>query len=489
MITHSAEHLLIPIAKRGALSSHQIVQKERSSGTIIDLDGKKHQWNWYGFIEIDGMLCIKGDPVDIEAVTALDTDEVYEKAALLYHAFLYASSETSHGFFYTRDEASRLTGILVLPQLLREMAEANSDEDGALCPVIQIPPSRLSRTEWKNEYAAFLSACFLYRFLLGVNPFPSTEFSSSYERAELSGPLFPGSIRPELSKEVSRLLDVSLSLPAALKKRGSYELEEVRRTLKEYPARLATIENTENADTNFGTPEVEAARKNENMLEAHAIEEKRSAPLRRRIYLRRHKKKLIIIGSALVVFLFLASFIGNLLFRARPTDGLPPEQVVEYFYQARNNLDHETLDACLEGSTGSYLVDEVTTLFVITRVRLGYEGSDVLIPAERWLSTGAKEPKEGAMIYGVAAVAITPISRDEETAQFQSSYLQVVPSSGEEQGVVSEPYEISKITEELSLEKKSRRWEINKITPIESSPISRQEALDYLSRHQSQGEH
>lgn len=106
----------------------------------------------------------------------------------------------------------------------------------------------------------------------------------------------------------------------------------------------------------------------------------------------------------------------------------------------------------------------------------------MLIPAERWLSTGAKEPKEGAIIYGVAAVAITPISRDEETAQFQSSYLQVVPSSGEEQDVGSEPYKISRINEKLSLEKKSRRWEINTITPIESSPISRQEALDYVSR-------
>lgn len=45
------------------------------------------------------MLYVKGDPMDVEVVTVSDKDALYEKAALLYHAFLYASSETSHGFF------------------------------------------------------------------------------------------------------------------------------------------------------------------------------------------------------------------------------------------------------------------------------------------------------------------------------------------------------------------------------------------------------
>lgn len=180
------------------------------------------------------------------------------------------------------------------------------------------------------------------------------------------------------------------------------------------------------------------------------------------------------------------SFTFNLVFRTYATDGLNAEQVIDLFYESRNRLDHESLDACLAGSAGSGLINEVTNLYVISRVRLGYERTEALIPADVWFASDAPEVGEEKMVYGTAGVVKRRERSNESSALYRTRYLTVYPKNPEDiTDEFSSTYEIRLVEEALRLEFDGKRWAISEITPIASAAVDTQEALDYLGALQS----
>jgi hypothetical protein len=458
---------------------------ERVPGKIFFSNGRSADWNWYGMVEKEGALCIKGDPlvlrkliddlfIPLERVPSKATFHPY--AALLYSGFSYAEAEKGkctpsdlHGFFFVMEEDD-ISALLVLPSILRDVLASNSEIDES-----ELPPVRLSNTGPHtgrgSDEASFSTAACMFRKITGSNPFPDHPFSSPAERARLCGPLIPSGFG---SVPCMSLLDRVLSLPAAFGKRGSYSISEVRGTLE----RFSDVLRGESEVLSSG----DLAPAETNIPEE--LEKRRSAPLRRRIFYRQHRKKIFAVALSLAAVVLAVSFFFNLFFRSLPTDGLNAMEVAELFYESRNSLDHESLDAALRGSAGSAILNEITNLFVISRVRLGYEGSEAIISAREWLEAGAPPVPEGKMLYGLAGVNMRREKSGEENARFRSFYLRLVPLGPGDGGNTGESlqYEIALVEEVLNLEYDGKRWAITEIIPVGSTALETDAALDYVNR-------
>jgi hypothetical protein len=482
-MVHYDSHLLIPVAPPGSISMQRIASGIREPGKIIHSNGRISLWEWYGMMEHEGVICIKGSPLTVKpALDYILSEKRTEKEALiasklLYHGFQTASGEENgftpsfiHGFFFSFDKGAALEALLVLPRFLRDLIASNSKQADSVIPFVELPGIKNYHPDWRDFSSTFGAAASLYRMLLGKNPFPETSFSSSWERARLSGP-FP----PDLKHSAANvLLDKALCLPSALERRGPYPIVVVNGALKELNSVLTSIDESSTMDIFSSNSQLSAT--------PEELEKKRSFPVRQRVFFRKHKRKLIMTAAGLILLFAAGSFTSNLLFRTLPTDGMEPEEVVSLFYEARNSLDHESLSAALKGSTGSAIVTEITNLYVISRVRMGYERQDVLIPAPQWFEQGSPDIPEDKMVYGVAGLSLQERGSrtDPERRVFRTEYLRIFPS--EHDGTDSHAgFEIMKVTEDLTLTYSGKRWEITDIQPVLNVSLEKEDAVEYLN--------
>lgn len=469
-IVYKEDAALIPIAPQGGASMQRSLQNHREDGKLFDGEGKSTTWKWFGIREEAGQLYIKGAKLELISATDLvfagerEKQDALHLARLLYFAFADAGISKRglrpsdlQGCYFVR-ESGTITRVLMLPPLVRDIIHANSDIEESELPTTAIPEH-----EDADLRAAFASAAVFFRLLSGKNPFPQEEYTSPYERARLCGPSYIAT-GDHQRDQILALLDPLLSFNAAKEKRGDYSMEESLSAVDSYRKLLKGADHVEGSSI----PRPDSVEKREY---------KRSSPLRRRLFFRRNRLRFIIGGISLAIVAFLLSILGNIFFRELPTDGLPPEDVARLFYESRNSLDHETLEACLHGATGSSLVDEITTLFVIHRVRMGYEQKQTFVPASQWLSHADADYPPDALIYGTAGIRQHFVERSEEEALIEAEVLHILPREGEE----STGEQIVLKKERLGLVKSPKRWEIDSIETVESRELSLSAALDYLS--------
>lgn len=118
----------------------------------------------------------------------------------------------------------------------------------------------------------------------------------------------------------------------------------------------------------------------------------------------------------LAVILIAGDYIKNLL--APPTTkDYDQEEIVAYVYRMQNELNAAELSTCTKG-TKMPQENEVTNLFVTTRVREAYEFKTVVVPADRWVAEGKPAIQEGQMVYGVSEYEIERLDDDTLVAYF-----------------------------------------------------------------------
>ena len=71
-----------------------------------------------------------------------------------------------------------------------------------------------------------------------------------------------------------------------------------------------------------------------------------------------------------------------------------------------NTLDHTTMQACVVGPAGREEVDEVTTLYVTSRVTQGYEGRSNIVSAADWDKAGRPPLVPPSSLYGVTELTV-----------------------------------------------------------------------------------
>ncbi len=166
----------------------------------------------------------------------------------------------------------------------------------------------------------------------------------------------------------------------------------------------------------FSASEMDEARRR-----GAAITERNRRAFDRRNFWRRRSKMIWLAGIAcFIVAFFTVTIIGNLS-RQRATAGLSSVEVVRLFYLSQNRLDHETMRDCVAGRVGKGDIDEVSNLYVISRVRLAVENYVGLIDPRVWRNRG--EPDLGdAALYGVENLAISVIRANENAIEIEANY-------------------------------------------------------------------
>jgi hypothetical protein len=149
-----------------------------------------------------------------------------------------------------------------------------------------------------------------------------------------------------------------------------------------------------------------------------------------------------IITGCLIALVVLALFAGSILSgRANmpTTRGMSPRVVVEAYYGAMETLDHTLMEACVTNKAGKDDIAMVSSLFVMSRVRMAYEMNTPVIAAREWLEAGGFPTER--MVVGITGMDLTELDTDAADGEvsFRASYTLWLPGSSAEMPESTEP--------------------------------------------------
>ncbi|MCF7913622.1 MAG: hypothetical protein K9L66_00490 [Spirochaetaceae bacterium] len=222
----------------------------------------------------------------------------------------------------------------------------------------------------------------------------------------------------------------------------------------------------------------------ERRKDANAAEQAIRKREKRRNFKKNHGSTVFISAAALLALAFFASpFVKN-AFEPDITVGLTPVEVIELFYQSQNSLDHEAMNECTSSSAGKAYINQVTTLFVISRVRQGIEMKDVFTPAPEWVAAGQPELKDTSFVFGITDLNIRATS---ENRQFEVAFIKwsTLPPKAEELTSEEKMAEVAstdevqafRVKETVHLIDTSKGWKIDRIERTHYEPYDFRTAM------------
>ncbi|MCL2761631.1 MAG: hypothetical protein FWD36_00295 [Treponema sp.] len=314
-----------------------------------------------------------------------------------------------------------------------------------------IPDNRYTHTDLEGiDSAAFSAAAMLYHVFAGTPPFSAAD-EAILRQDMREGHFLPVHLAvPGLDANLAALIQEALSA----KSHGAAILKQFLiffTTNQHEPAR--TKENEQaigsyglcgswlNSSASFNRPVSEAERL--------AIEKEKSAFLKRktaaiktRRFVARNTAMLLISFAAIAAALLIAHSLIQNRAKLPTTAGMEPVQVIESYYNAFGQLDHQMMEACVVRKAGKSDINTVINLFVINRARLAYEmgTAPMIIAAPIWQEHGG-----GAVAYDVFGVTDLRITtnkeqgiknKDAEELYFEADYVLWVPA---QMGEIDEP--------------------------------------------------
>ncbi len=330
--------------------------------------------------------------------------------------------------------------ILLFPPDLMNLV-AKHQEEAFL--VKRIEPFNHPDLDGERQVSFFLGVI-AYRTFTGELPFTGSTATEIRERIRRSKPVPPHLKAPGLREEVSDLIMRSI-LPA----QNEAAVDEWEKILTRYKREDLFAE----------------AISSESMVKtrtrAQNLDIKREKSFRRHQFIGKHGKT---IAAAAAVALIAAIILYTPLKKALAppvTAGMSPEKVVWLYYESINNLDTESLDDCNSSKTGEKDIKEVTGMFVISKVRTGYEGKSGLIQANEWLTTGQKPLNPDENIYGLTDITVKKITENTFTVTYTKWYTEreETPISESKPGTPRNMH----ITDTVHLAMKNNVWIIDRI--------------------------
>jgi hypothetical protein len=150
------------------------------------------------------------------------------------------------------------------------------------------------------------------------------------------------------------------------------------------------------------------------------------------------KTRRFVIRNTTIIVVCLAAVIGTALavrgYFQRLADmpntiGMTPVEVVTTYYGAFETLDHEMMEACIYGKNAKLDIDIVLNLYVLSRTRMAYEGSQVQVSAREWVEHGS--PQTDLTVFGVTDLTLTPMGGSEGQGEIilEARYKLWMPAS------------------------------------------------------------
>jgi hypothetical protein len=300
--------------------------------------------------------------------------------------------------------------------------------------------------------ACFSMAVMLYRLITSRFPFAGESPEEIHERMRTLAAVPPGLVTPGLAPEVSAAIMDGLGTAGA--------------GLREWRRRLSAWQ----AGELFSA--VSSARQEEASLAADSRRGGSERVFHRRVFWRKHWRTVAAAAAgAAVLAVLLASILGTML-KPRLTHGYPPAKVVETWYESMNTLDHMAMQACVVGRAGSEELDQVTTLYVTSRVTQSYEGKSRIVSAAQWDAAG-RPPLTGTQgLFGVTGLSVRQ-EADGSSPVFRAAYekwvlLPAEAGSTADTGVRSEGHER---VDRLWLKRHRGDWVISRIERTSDKPL------------------
>jgi hypothetical protein len=251
---------------------------------------------------------------------------------------------------------------------------------------------------------SFTLGVLAYKLLTDELPFEGTSITEIREKMRRSQPVDIELLKPGLKKNLADLIKSSISLKDIKLENWIKQIE-----LWKNDGPVDSITETERQQIQ------QSAELNKYKLQKQ---------FKRKQFLTHNWKT---IAAVIVSFVLIISFsIGPVKNALEPpvTVGMSPEEVVETYYRSIINMDTEIMEDCVKKGVGKSDIQEVTQLYVISKVRTGYEGTSGLISAQDWNDGVVTEINPGEQVYGIADLKLTGL----ENSSFQANYIRWYPN-------------------------------------------------------------
>jgi hypothetical protein len=267
-----------------------------------------------------------------------------------------------------------------------------------------------------DEAVSFIAGAMLYHVFCGCPPFKRDD--QDVQRQDIREGVFipPNLSKPGLSAEMSGI--ITGAMKATAKNRET--------VIRPTPDRIAKV---------LGPP---YSRKVSSWIESLSDEElskiraeheryaKKSAnTVKARRFLVRYKVAVAVSLAAFITLIFIIAGIVRRQAELPTTKGMNPVEVVQAYYGAIGELDSTMMEACVTGRAGRDDINMVVNLFVVTRVRQGYEMRDAYMNAQRWVDAG--RPVTYDTIFGITDLRIGVLSAGETDASLEANYILWIP--------------------------------------------------------------
>lgn len=209
------------------------------------------------------------------------------------------------------------------------------------------------------------------------------------------------------------------------------------------------------------------------LAKAREQEQKSQKAFRKKVFLEKNGRKIIIIAAAVLGASFLiGSFLKNAL-APRVTKGFTPDQVVQAFYASINQLDHITMEDCVVEKAGKAEINEAIHLYVISKQTIAYEGKSYIVPADEWDSNGRPGLNPPFFAYGVTGLTIVQ-EKGEPAPVFLATYEKWSRNPDEPEAAGSRsPHMGWKVKDRLRLKQDKDDWVIFNINRMANVPINK----------------
>ena len=408
------------------------------------------EWRFSGITEQSGGTVLYGPWVaarSLASVLELAPDQALPLFFRLAEA-LTLLSERSIPLFPLQTDAVLFAddgSVLFLPaevmRELRELRPFTMNRDTFEC--IHHPDLR------GDAMVSFALGALLYRQITGAFPFQGESTEDIHEQMRKLEILSPAEAAPGTSAQASQMIMAALSRS----RRGIPTLEEWARGLQDWQKDGAL----KKAPPAGATARPRAVRK-----------------FQRRLFWEKNWRTALIIAAAVVVVGAGAGSILKGVLAPRVTRGFAPAQVVRAFYSSMNTLDHMTMTACVINGAGKDEINEVTNLYVISRVSTGYEGRSNIVSAEEWDKAGRPSIPSPRTLYGVTGLSIKQ-EQTEPLPVFLVSYDKWTPLPGGNETASNQPagprYEGHSVQDRVFLKKDRGDWVIYRMDRLRSDPL------------------
>jgi len=286
----------------------------------------------------------------------------------------------------------------------------------------------------------FILGVLAYQLITGELPYTGNSLPELREKMRNSRPLKIELLAPGIKNGIAELINGSLNLK-------DINIDNWIRQLELWNKEGIIIDVSES----------------EKLLAQITAEKKqkiRQKQFERKQYLSKNWKAIAVIAAVFgVVVLFSIGPIKNAL-KPPMTTGMSAEEVVETYYNGIIDMDVDVMEDCLEKGIGKGDINEVTQLFVISRVRTGYEGKSGFVSAQDWSDGLIKKLNEGEQIAGIADLQIIYLG----DSTFRATYIRWFTETLSENNSIQnlQPKKV-RYTDTLTLDKIKDVWTIVKL--------------------------